>query len=160
MIDFDINKYYEEGSVRSKPLPKGEYNSRVIAVEVRDTKKTKDGNDTSRYLLVKHEVLDGKYLGRQIYNNFNIWHSSEAAKEIGRKQFASLCGAVGMLDIKEVGKLFNTKQIIFVDIESNEKYGDKNKILFYKSYVAPSSIDENKPVESSEEGEFNDDLPF
>ena len=47
-----------------KPLPAGEYRTKVVNVE---KKTSQSGND---YVAMVLEVIDGDYTGRKIYNNY------------------------------------------------------------------------------------------
>lgn len=89
---FDANaEENQETNGSFEPIPEGWYE-----VMTRDSalKTTKAGN--GQYISVGFEVLDGKFARRIVWNNYNIQNPKPATQEIGLKQFASFCKALGI----------------------------------------------------------------
>lgn len=78
-------------------LPNGIYRLEIEASEV---KPTKDGGGT--LLKVTNSVVEPEdFKGRKLFNSYNIENQSAQAQEIGQKQFASLCRAIGVSDVED-----------------------------------------------------------
>lgn len=78
-------------------LPNGVYK---LEIEASDVTPTKDGRGTllkTTMIVVEPEA----YAGRKIFNNYNLENPNAQAQEIGQKQFASLCRAVGVSDCED-----------------------------------------------------------
>jgi hypothetical protein len=72
-------------------LPNGIYDLEIIASDVVATKA-----GTGTILKTTNQVIrPEEYEGRKIFNNYNIENPNIQAQEIGQKQFASLCRAIG-----------------------------------------------------------------
>ena len=61
-------------------IPAGKYKIQAIASEIRPTK---DGN--GQYLWFEHEILDGEYQGRKLWERLNLWNSNQQAVEIAQR---------------------------------------------------------------------------
>lgn len=78
-------------------LPNGIYKLEIEASDVVPT-KAEDGT----ILKVTNVVLEPEdYKGRKIFNNYNIENKSAQAQEIGQKQFAALCRAIGVGEVED-----------------------------------------------------------
>lgn len=92
----------EDTSGDFKALPDGTYDCVVDRVEVRQTSA---GDDM---LSISYKVSDGKYAGRLIFENLNLWHSeSEEAKHIALKNLWSIHEALGFEELSE-----NAEQLV------------------------------------------------
>lgn len=78
-------------------LPNGIYR---IEIEASEVKQTANGKGT--ILKVTNTVIAPEdFAGRKLFNNYNIENESAQAQEIGQKQFASLCRAIGVSDVED-----------------------------------------------------------
>lgn len=78
-------------------LPNGVYR---IEIEASEVKQTSNGKGT--ILKVTNTVIEPEaFAGRKLFNNYNIENESAQAQEIGQKQFASLCRAIGVSDVED-----------------------------------------------------------
>jgi len=131
-------------------LPKGDYTAMVSDYE---WKATKGGH----MLVLKHEITEGEFAGRVLFDNLNLDNSSEQAVKIALGNLKGLCVAVGMesffdavLKVDSVGELEslinaipealqNRSFGVAVGIEKSkdEKYGDKNKVWGYRAVEVP-----------------------
>lgn len=109
------------------PLPAGEYMVIAIKSDIEPTK-----NNGSQ-LVFHHQVIDGFYKGRLIFDRITLVNTNQQAQEIGRRAISSLCHAVGNPGAQESSLLHNKPFIIRVTIEKNEQYGDRNIVKGYKS---------------------------
>lgn len=82
-------------------LPNGVYE---LEVEASDVAPTKDGRGT--ILKTTMTVLRPEECAkRKIFNNYNLENPSAQAQEIGRKQFAALCRAIGVSEVEDSEEL-------------------------------------------------------
>lgn len=82
-------------------LPNGIYR---IEIEASEVKQTANGKGT--ILKVTNSVIEPEeYAGRKLFNNYNLENESAQAQEIGQKQFASLCRAIGVSDVEDSEEL-------------------------------------------------------
>mgnify|MGYP001609859335 CR=1 FL=1 len=78
-------------------LPNGTYRMEIEASEVNPTK---DGGGT--LLKVTCSVIDPEeYRTRKLFNQYNLENKSAQAQEIGQKQFAALCRAIGVAEVDD-----------------------------------------------------------
>jgi Protein of unknown function (DUF669) len=117
-------------------IPPGDYELEVEASELKDTK---DG--TGKLLALTYRVISGDYAGRKIFGNINIVNKNPQAQEIGQKELASLCRAIGLTAIEDSEELhfqaFHAKVKIGKDskdknADGSPKYAARNEIArFY-----------------------------
>jgi hypothetical protein len=82
-------------------LPDGIYRLEVIQSEVAPTQK---GDGT--ILKLRYSVIEPEqYKGRLIFGNINLENANATSQEIGQKQLASLCRAVGLSEIEDSDSL-------------------------------------------------------
>lgn len=82
-------------------LPNGVYE---LEVEASDVAPTKDGRGT--ILKTTMTVLRPEECAkRKIFNNYNLENPSAQAQEIGQKQFAALCRAIGVSEVEDSEEL-------------------------------------------------------
>jgi len=116
-------------------IPAGEYDAVIVASEV---KPTTSGN--GRYLKLEIQILNGQYQNRKLWDNLNIWNSSEEAVKIAKGTLSAICRAVNVMSPNDSAELHNKPLRIKVAIAKSAEYGDQNKIKAYKSRnVAPPS---------------------
>jgi hypothetical protein len=78
-------------------LPDGTYRLEVIKSEVVPTKK----GDGTRLNLVYAVIEPEDYKGRQIFGGINLENPNAVSQELGQKELASLCRAVGLAEIED-----------------------------------------------------------
>ena len=70
----------------SGELPKGRYPVRIVAAEYVENERK-----TGFILKLEHDIIDGSYKGRKIFDNYNLQHTSEQTQRIAQSQYAKLC---------------------------------------------------------------------
>ncbi|MBO9194364.1 DUF669 domain-containing protein [Rhizobium sp. 16-449-1b] len=78
-------------------LPNGVYK---LEIEASDVGPTKAGNGTvlkTTMVVVEPEL----YKGRKLFTTYNLENANAQAQEIGQRQFASLCRAVGKTEVED-----------------------------------------------------------
>lgn len=80
------------------PIPDGDYALEVLESDVVETK-------SGMGLKLTYQVTEGDYEGRRIYGFMNIANESAQAQEIGQKELASLCRAIGLPMIEDSEEL-------------------------------------------------------
>ena len=93
-----------------EPLPVGTYPVAVTAAERKD-------NEKGWGLKVVLTVLDGQYQGRQIYEQFNLSHTSADTVRIAQEQFSALCHVVNVLKPRDPSELLNLPFQVKVKID-------------------------------------------
>lgn len=73
-------------------MPNGDYQLEIEASDVVPT-STGSGTILKTTMIV---VAPEEYKGRKLFNNYNLENRNPQAQEIGQKQFASLCRAIGI----------------------------------------------------------------
>lgn len=114
----------------NSPLPKGEY---YVEVENAATKETANGQGVglNTTFNVLGSVADNSHSGRKLFNWFNLQHANEVAQEIGRREFAALCMAIGKPQVQDSDELLGVPIIVKVDID--KKDSERNVIKAYKA---------------------------
>lgn len=98
---FDATSHDTEQRDSFENLPDGIYRLEVIQSEVAATQK---GDGT--ILKLRYSVIDPEeYKGRLIFGNINLENANATSQEIGQKQLASLCRAVGLSEIEDSDSL-------------------------------------------------------
>lgn len=127
-------------------LPAAEYKTQVIKSSIETNKK-----QTGEILTLEHEVLEGEYKGRKIWDRLNISHESAVAEEISRKRLRKLVEAVGLpLDLSDSEKLHYKPVITVLKVEKRKDTGaDTNTVSYYKSVNGDSASVENRAAEAA-----------
>lgn len=82
-------------------LPNGIY---IMEIEASEVVPTKDGKGT--ILKTTNVVIEPEqYAKRKLFNNYNLENQSAQAQEIGQKQFAALCRAIGVAEVDDSEEL-------------------------------------------------------
>lgn len=127
-------------------LPAGEYKTQVVKSTLETNKK-----QTGEVLTLEHDILEGEYKGRKIWDRLNISHENAVTEEIGRKQLRKLIEAAGLpLDLSDSEKLHYKPVITVLKVEKRKDNGeDTNKVSYYKSINDSSAPVENKQAEAA-----------
>lgn len=78
-------------------LPNGVYDLEIEASDVVPT-STGTGTILKTTIVV---IAPEEYKGRKLFNNYNLENANAQAQEIGQKQFASLCRAIGESSVED-----------------------------------------------------------
>ena len=141
-LDFNILEPSDDEVRSFEPLPDGWYKA-VINGTARKTSKA--GND---YLEVELEITDADHAGRRLWEIYNLWHPSEAPKEIAQRQFSNLVNACGLANCKESDDLIGMHLDVKLKTEAgNGEYQPKNKIAACRT--APGMANQKAPIEST-----------
>lgn len=122
-------------------IPPGEYLVQIIESE---EKPTKDGGGS--YLWLEHEILDGEFKGRKLWNNLNLNNANEKTVEIARRQLSAIAHAVDVLQPRQSADLHFKPLVAVVKVRpaGPDKQGiqrdAQNSISTYKP------LDGSKPV--------------
>jgi hypothetical protein len=144
-VDWDSTQEVGElGDYR--PMPKGNYEAWVIDSELKPT------NAGNGYLLrVTFEVVEGEYMGRKLWTQFNLANHSAKAQQIGRGQWKRLYTAAGMLGAPDDSSEIHEKRIIVkVDVEpqteinpkTGQSYAPKNVVKDF--FAVGKTVPEHK----------------
>lgn len=126
-------------------LPDGVYRLEVTASEV------KKGDNKAGLNLTMDVIEPEDFKGRKLFNYINIEHPTVQAQEIGQKELASLCRAIGVSEIDDTeelhllpfyAKIGMGKPSKDKDENGNPKFPAKNEI---KRYYFPDKEDMPTP---------------
>ena len=124
--NFDPNAHEEMQSF--DPLPAGEYIAHVVSSEVKSNKA-----NTGELLKMEWDILDGEYTGRKVFANYNLSHSNPKVAEIGQRELAAACRAMGQGAVQDSEQLHAIPCVIKLKIRpAKGDYGPSNDISDYK----------------------------
>ena len=165
MTDFNPNDYFKDGDnefgqKRYSLLEPGIY---LVIITQSELKQTNAGDGS--YLKMTMQVCDGT-VKTCIFPTFNISNPNQQCVEIGRKQLAGLCKALGLAtpDLKNP-KTFEGHKIlaeVYIKKGKGDYQGmpnpDTNQISAYQNKDAKAA----EPVTEKSTGEFTDkdNAPF
>lgn len=122
-------------------LPNGIYR---LEIEASDVAATKDGR--GRILKTTMLVIEPEqYAKRKLFTIFNLENANPQAQEIGQKQFASLCRAIGIDGVNDSDELHFQSFIAKVGLGKPSKDGQYPARAEIKRYYFPDSEDVPAP---------------
>jgi hypothetical protein len=124
-LTFDATKV--DPQVGLSVLPAGTYDVAIITAEQRDNK----GNDGQHLALVL-EVQDGKYAGRKLFHNVNLWNESASAKEFAQGTLSAICHATGIMQLEDTDQLIGIPVSADVRVSEQKVFGKSNVINSYR----------------------------
>lgn len=114
-------------------IPSGTYEAVVTASEMRATK-----NGLGMGINLTFEIVsDGPAKGRKVFAWINYEHPKVEAQRIGREELASLCKAVGVVELDDTVQLHNLPLLITVALDKNDP--TRNVIKAYKPKATQSA---------------------
>ncbi len=123
-------------------LPNGIYEIEVAASDVVPT-----STGTGTILKTTMNVLrPDAYAGRKLFNNYNIENANAQAQEIGQKQFASLCRAVGKSSVDDSEELHGFSFTVKIGLGKPSKDGKYPARAEIKRYYFPDEDDIPQPA--------------
>jgi hypothetical protein len=130
----------------SIPVPKGQYNAKIISSEIKTTKKA-----TGQYVELVWEINGpSPHANRRIWQRINIVNEKETAVEIGKKELNMVVKACGLAQISDTSELHGRECKIDVTIEAGSNgYGDSNTIKYARSAKKLSNVDTLKNVQAA-----------
>jgi hypothetical protein len=152
MLPSSFNSEQHDDMGSFEPIPVGDY---VLVIEDSELKPSKaalkdaDGNADlplesyhSLRLNLKFKVVGGDYDGRIIFNGLNIKNPNAQAVEISQKELATICRAVGKVNIRDSAELHGIPMKGKVGIKAaSAQYDAQNVIKSYAKFdgVMPQS---------------------
>lgn len=132
-------------------LPNGTY---LLEIEASDVVPTKAGNGT--ILKTTNVVIaPEEYKGRRLFTQYNLENANATAQEIGQRQFASLCRAIGVDAVSDSEELHFRAFTAKVGLGKPSKDGQYPARAEIKSYAFPDTgnvpepaIDANQPAKA------------
>ncbi len=121
-FQFNANEVPQE---ERELLPAGNY---MVLIENSELVQTKSGSGTMLKLVLN--VLDGPYQNRKIFWNINIVNQNDLAQQIGQRQLAQLCHAIGKVTIQDSGELHLIPFIARIAVRQDKsgQYQDQNEV--------------------------------
>ena len=143
LTEFDFSNVEPSGF---DPIPQGKYVAAITAIEKRETKA-----QTGHYLSLRFDIIDGKYKGRVIFINLNLWNPNPKAVEMSQRDMAGILSALGIQgNVKDANDLCDKALGIEVIVRHSEfKGGPENSI---KSYLSAGKVPVGDPQPAGESG--------
>ncbi|MGO8211876.1 DUF669 domain-containing protein [Rhizobium ruizarguesonis] len=136
-------------------IPNGIYR---LEIESSEVKPTSTGSGTFLATVVS-VVEPEEFKGRKIFNNnYNLENSNPKAQEIGQKQFASLCRAIGIQSVNDseelhlrafVAKVGRGKPSVGKDGKNYPGRAELRRYYFPDEEMPEIGIDEIQPAEEA-----------
>lgn len=156
LLSFDASSV-EPADNDFTPLPVGDYKVVISASEIKET----NSNPGNKYLKFTFDVIDGKYKGRKIFENLNLWRANNTDKDkttirIANQKLSGLCRAVGNMKITDSAQLHNKPLLVTLKITpASGDYGEGNAITAYKSINGGNTLPSNDaPAQNENTGDF------
>ncbi|SKA20163.1 DUF669 domain-containing protein [Consotaella salsifontis] len=119
---FDASEHDTDSHGQYDELPDGIYELEIEASEVKENSK---GNGTilktTAVVLRPEEFKDRKF-----FDTFNLEHSNPQAQEIGQRQFAQLCRAIGVVEVEDSEELHFRSYVVKIGLGKPSKEKDES----------------------------------
>ena len=149
---FDASQFDTESRDYAE-LPNGEYRFEATAAEIKDT-----ANGNGKILKLTYTVLaPEKYEGRKLFTNMNLENANAQAQEIGQRDLAMLCRALGLTGVDDTDELLLISFAAKVGLGKPSKDGQYPARAEIKRYYYPDQGDAPEP--SVVESAANDNRP-
>ena len=144
----------DDGKKPFEPLPSGWYVGHIIESELKQNSK-----GTGSYLQFVIEVDTPSHANRLLWARHTWEHtSSPVAVEIGHRQVAALCEAIGRKAISDTNELHGTQFRVKVKETDHPSYGPGNDVVDYGRVKSGSAS--VTPAPSPVSAPNDDDIPF
>lgn len=139
-------------------IPEGQYHVVIAKDPSPEIRTTKAG--TGEYLAVSFTIVGPKLRGRRIFEKYTVRNPNPMAVEIGQRELARLCRAVGLLDgFQDTEELEGRSLHMVVSQRKRRDNGEAENYI--KSYI---KSDVPAPVKAPEAPKAvhvsSNDLPF
>ena len=114
-------------------IPSGTYEAIITDSEMKATK-----NGLGMGINLTFEILsEGPAKGRKVFVWINYEHPKVEAQRIGREELASLCKAVGVVELNDTDQLHNLPLMVTVGVDRNDP--TRNVVKAYKPKAAQTA---------------------
>ncbi len=133
MVDLSSIQIPDEAPATNyDPLPNGWYGAEII-----ESDWVISATD-NRYLSLTFQINDdggaGQYIGRRVWGNLNLEHSTESVKEIAKQQYGNLVRSLKLAGVADSDEMHGIPVDIKLSIEEGrDGYGPKNKIQAFRT---------------------------
>ena len=125
--NFDANSVDTTYTGESQPVPAGVYEAMITSSEM---KRNKSG--TGSYLSLGLTIVSGEHQKRMVFDNLNLVHQSEQAREIGQRTLAKVMKAVGKTRVRSHKELRNVPMLVKVAVRPAEgQFAARNEVKDY-----------------------------
>lgn len=139
---FNPQEHDTEQRAEFEELPNGVY---ALEIEASDVVPTKSGTGT--VLKTTMTVIEPEeYKGRRLFTQYNLENQNPQAEEIGRRQFASLCRAVGVDSVDDSESLHFIRFVAKVGLGKPSKDGQYPARAEIRSYYFPDQGNVPEPA--------------
>lgn len=140
-------------------LPNGTY---LLEIEASDVVPTKSGSGTVLKTTIV-VIAPESHKGRKLFNQYNLENSNAQAQEIGQRQFASLCRAIGVDSVSDSEELHFRAFTAKIGLGKPSKDGQYPARAEIKTYAFPDQGNVPEPaidaVQPAKAAPANDNRP-
>lgn len=115
-----------EPNVGLTVVPAGKYDVSIESCEQRDNKEGE-----GRHLAIMLNILSGKYEGRKIFNNVNLWNPSEKAQAFAQGTMSAICHATGVMQLEDTDQLIGIPMVADIRVAQQKTFGKSNVVNVY-----------------------------
>jgi len=145
----------EDSLTDYSPIPSGDYIAVIKSSQYRQNKKK-----TGHYLQFIFSIIEGKYKGRNLFENCNLDNPNQVAVEIANKTLNSICQACDKVGVEDSEELHDIPMTIRVKkVESTPSQPESNDIIGFKKLEDEEVSMENEHVQEEENDDVTQDLP-
>lgn len=125
------------------PIPAGDYVAAIVSSDRVESK----GRPGNYYVKLQVEILEGKYKGRKLFENLNLWNSNETAVKIAKTTLGQIMDATGKTAAADTAEFHGIPVTVTVSIKPGENgYNDSNNIKKWARAAAQKAAAPSAPV--------------
>lgn len=123
-LDFDANQYdpTQGGGIC---FPLADYKVEITAAEAKSVKD----NPNAGFLELTLTVVEGEYRGTAQKDRLNIFHTSEAAKQIAKRSLAAYCFAINRPFVQDTEHLIGGRCIVTIGPQADDSKYSEVKLI-------------------------------
>jgi hypothetical protein len=89
---------------------------------------------------------NNQFNGRKLFSNLNLFNPNPKAVEIANRELATICRAIGVMNIQDSSQLHNKPMVVKVSVSDD---GKRNEIDMYASVNGASAAPDYAPPAQS-----------
>ena len=125
---FDPEEYDTSKTGDFEPLPPAWY-----PVTIDEAKVEKTSKGTGTLLSLKLTVVGDNFAGRKLWPRLNLKNPNPKAEEIGQRELAAICKAIGLATIADSSDLIDKAIMVRVKVRKEEGRNPDNDVTGYKA---------------------------
>ena len=122
----------------------------VYEFVISECKDKENKNKTGHFLSFKLDVVEGRHVGRCVFDSINYKHENQQAEEIGKRKLSQIVKALNKEFVESTAEFIGKRISAEVSRKTSDVYGEQN---FIKKYLPPG-LDFVQGTEKKQEGRF------